>query len=503
MPRLHWAGVVTVAIVLTSVLAVSVPGLAAPLNPTTGRPSAVPTCVGSDWPTYLDNNARDAATAGTGPLTVNSAPNLVQLWNLTTGGPVYANPTIDHGVVYVGSWSGREYALNAKTGKVIWNVSLGTSTSNGLTKGVTSSATINDSVIYVGGGNSFFYALKASNGHTIWKVNTGNTSDGYYNWASPLLADGFVYIGIAGENLAVPGGLLQVSLSTHQKTAFFNTTNGSKGAGVWTSPSYNPASNLVFVTTADPAPPNSTWGESILALNATTLTRSGNWTIPPSEQSPDGDFGGTPLLFTTASHQSYVVASGKNGITYAWNQSNLDAGPIWSYRTAAPSLLTGSPNLGLVSYSGGKIFVGTATTNLSGTAFNGSVQALNATTGAVLWTHGFPGAVLDAPVFVNGLVLAGDTGSATAGSSFYVLNAANGHTLFQFHVKGTDKYWGTPAVSHGEIVVGSYRGIVYAFGLKSCSPLGPTLPLGPDPSSATVLSPSMRLVRSSSDDARA
>ena len=56
-------------------------------------------------------------------------------------------------------------------------------------------------VVYVGGGDSYWYALDAYTGAILWKVFTGDTSadKGFYNWSSPLIYNGFAYIGIASN----------------------------------------------------------------------------------------------------------------------------------------------------------------------------------------------------------------------------------------------------------------------------------------------------------------
>jgi outer membrane protein assembly factor BamB len=423
-------------------------------------------CAGSDWPTYLDGITRDSAAVGEHSLSAASAPSLVELWNFSTGAPVGASAAIVHGVVYIGSWNGDEYALNASSGGVLWNRSLGTDPNATLPLGVTSSATVSLGSVFVGGGSSYFYVLNASNGHVRWKVNIGNTSQGYYPWSSPLVYGGFVYYGISsGNDASVPGQLDQISLASHRLVHVLDTTsNGTDGATIWTSPAINTGSHTVFVTTGNPPPPNATLGESILAVNASTLAVTSAWTVPTSEQTVDGDFGTTPLLLTTSTRVPLVVASNKNGILYAWNQSNLSRGPVWNVTTALPSPAAGSPELGPVSYGGGRLYVGTSTANVSGTLSNGSVRAISPTNGRTLWADALTsGPVKGAPTYANGVV------TFAAGTQFEVVNASNGHKLYSFAVPTKPKFWGYPSVSRGEIIVGNSLGEVYAFGLTSCA----------------------------------
>ncbi len=430
------------------------------------EPTALPICKGVDWPTYLGENTRDAASSGERSISQTTAPNLIKLWNYTAGNSVVASPAIVAGQVYVGSWDGFEYALNASTGHVKWKDNLGIDPHGPSTLGITSSATVASGVVYVGGGNSFLYAINASTGHILWKVLTGNNSRGYYNWGSPLVANGFVYIGLSSDvSTNVTGGLLQISLTTHARVHFFNTTaNGTLGGSIWTTPAYNEVTNEVFVTTGSPGVNGSIYAESVLAFNATSLNLLQHWTIPIAERTQDGDFGATPLLFTTSTGKPLVVASDKNGILYAWNQSNLAAGPVWQQVTALPSPVMVSPNLGPVSWGAGMIYVGTSGTNLSGKIHNGSVQAFIAGSGNPVWQLPLSGPVLSAPAYANGVLAFG------AGNIIYVVNATNGKVLFQYTGGAHVQSWGAASVAHGEIVIGGRNDKIFAFGLKSCLP---------------------------------
>ncbi|TMB42999.1 MAG: hypothetical protein E6J55_14005, partial [Deltaproteobacteria bacterium] len=72
-----------------------------------------------DWPMY----GRDLKHSFTNPGSLINAGNvglLTPAWDFTTGDVVSASPAVVHGVVYVGSWDGFFYALDAATGAVRW-----------------------------------------------------------------------------------------------------------------------------------------------------------------------------------------------------------------------------------------------------------------------------------------------------------------------------------------------------------------------------------------------
>ena len=105
-----------------------------------------------------------------------------EIWNYTTGGFIGSSPAIANGIVYVGSGDGKIYALNATTGEEIWNYTTGSY--------VYSSPAIANGIVYVGSYDNKLYALNASTGEEIWNYTTGN-----YVHSSPAVANGIVYVG--------------------------------------------------------------------------------------------------------------------------------------------------------------------------------------------------------------------------------------------------------------------------------------------------------------------
>jgi outer membrane protein assembly factor BamB len=407
---------------------------------------------GADWTTYLDNVERTGSTAEPDDLNVANAPNLTEVWNFSASLGFYAEPAIVGGIAYVGGWSGYEYALNLANGSMIWETYLGQDPTCGNDRGISSSATVLDGTVYVGGGNGSWYALNATNGAVDWSVFIGNTSAGYYNWASPLIYDGYAFVGVASKciNPFIPGALVQVNITNHSVARVFNTTNGTLGSSIWSSPAVDPATNTVYVTTGSPIYDIPTqYSEAILALNATTLAVQSYWAVPPRQIVADGDFGATPTLYPASTDLPYISAINKNGVLYTWNRSNLSAGPVWHHSL-------GIGGIAPAAIGDDRIYAGASTVTIHGTTYNGSLAALALRTGRILWQIPEPQRLFGAPVAHGKLVFVGD------GPTFSALNGANGATLYHFNITG-GSFWGAASISRGIVVVGATNGYLYAF----------------------------------------
>ena len=95
-----------------------------------------------------------------------------------------SSPAVANGVVYVGSFDDKVYALNATTGATLWTATTGSL--------VPSSPAVANGVVYVGSYDHKVYALDATTGATLWTASTGSSV-----YSSPAVANGVVYVGSA------------------------------------------------------------------------------------------------------------------------------------------------------------------------------------------------------------------------------------------------------------------------------------------------------------------
>src|SRR5947209_17335964 len=107
-------------IALLAILLFALLSLVQALRLTGGATSAVAASGVGDWPTYLHDNARSGNNADETTLSTANASQLTNLWTFQTGNYVASSATVVNNVVYVGSWDGFEYALDAVTGALKW-----------------------------------------------------------------------------------------------------------------------------------------------------------------------------------------------------------------------------------------------------------------------------------------------------------------------------------------------------------------------------------------------
>ena len=199
--------------------------------------------------------------------------------------------------VYVGSWDGFEYAFDQATGEQKWRTDLGKYVHPDCGQvGVTSSPAVIDTNLYLGGGFDRWYALNTA-GAIQWSIFTGDPNQGFYNWSTPVVYNGYAYVGIASlcDTPLVQGRLLRVNLATHQVVNTWKVVpDGQVGGTIWTKPAVDAARNTIYLTTGnrayDSTGNNQQYAEALVALDATTLAIKGSWSLPLADPTPDADW---------------------------------------------------------------------------------------------------------------------------------------------------------------------------------------------------------------------
>jgi outer membrane protein assembly factor BamB len=419
----------------------------------TGAPVSAGTAdvTGVDFPAYMHDAAHSSFSSTATTITPTSALSLRYVFQESKikhqPRPEFiSTPLVLQHVMYIGSNSGEFYAINLSTGAVIWKKFIGFEAKVLCrTQGIFATAasgtdpTSGALTVYAASGDGNVYALRASDGNIFWKspvnVPDPGTND-HFNFSSPEIANGKLYIGISSEcdnprsPLSIRGGVAALDQATGNRVAtYFSVPTGQFGGSVWTSPAIA-ADGSVIVTTGN-GRNGSTVGDtqSIVRLDPTTLARLDGYQV--TTETTDSDFGGSPTIFTATIRgirTPMVGACNKNGYYYAWKSNALSAGPVWKLKIAQHNNTTGDCDAGAI-WDGANLYVGGPRTTIGGISYRGSMRKLDPATGATVWATGLPEAIMTSPTL--------DGAGAIAAASFDTSSSTNTGFLID---RGTGAY---------------------------------------------------------------
>jgi outer membrane protein assembly factor BamB len=448
----------------------------------------------SDWSTFLYGPSHSSYNASATAITPSNISGLQEIWRWATPASpndgtneLWSSPTVVNGVVYIGAEDGYFYAISEATQTVLWSDFLGLDEPKGNDpcgpkgQGVVSTATVaddpvtGDPTVFVNAPNGYLYALNAANGDTVWQglVDTPSTTENnYYSWGSPLVTNDTVYIGISSDcdSPLIPGGVVAFNQSTGAQVAkWIDVPKGAKydGASVWSSPALAANGDIVVTTgngykhSGEPL-----YNMSVVELNPDNLAVESYWQIPNPQQINDGDFGGSPTMWTATidgTSTPMVGACNKNGTFYALEQNDLAAGPVWQDTMTVPYPGGAEECDSAADYDGGQLIVGGgAPTTIGGQTYMGSVQSFNPATGAVNWQTGLDGTIVGTPTEDGGGVVAAQTfQSNNKELGVYLLNASTG-AIIGF-IKTNTPLFGQAVFDQNDLIVGAGA----AFGLQA------------------------------------
>lgn len=422
---------------------------------------------------YRNDLGRSGYYPSESGLTTANAATLKLHWTDAGGAGGFAQPIVANNTVYWSDWNGAIHSTTL-SGTDNWTTNIGTDAppasqncvpvSAGPTGAPVVATVGSGSVLYVPGGNGVFYALNAQTGAQLWSTSLGPLPNNFL-WDSPILYEGSVYEGVAsyGDCPLVQGKIVQMNAATGAVEHIFDTVpNTCTGGGIWGSPTIDTTDGTIYVTTGTPGcgGPGSL-APSIVKLNASNLSMISNWSVPTSAQAAgDADFGATPTLFTGTVNgkvTNLVGAVDKNAIFYAFDRSNLAAGPVWQSTLATAST---NPSVGSIisaSWDGTTLYVAGGTATINGTSCKGNIDALNPSTGAFIWRSCQTSSMFGGLTVVPGVIVEG-----TLGGSVLFVNAVNGTTLFSY--KAASVIQGECTVSNGVVYIPVANGTLVALG---------------------------------------
>ncbi|MGZ4430462.1 MAG: outer membrane protein assembly factor BamB family protein [Gaiellales bacterium] len=422
----------------------SQPGVSEP--PDTGPEAS------SDWPAYLGGPLHHSASTSTA-ITPDNAASLEQVWKWDDKGALVASPTVFQGRVYIGDDAGFFTAIDLNTGLPLWRKQVGgvqPKRSCPSPRGIASTATVmpdpsdDKLTVYVAAADGFLYALDAESGDVVWKSEVAKPSatvNDYYNWSSPTVSHGKIYVGLASQcdNPLVRGGIKAYDQDTGKLLAtYWAVPPGVTGGTIWSSEAVM-ANGDVIATTGNAASkaPESEWGDSfaIERLDGTTLKVLQKWTVPRAMLVFDSDFGASAGIWTAVVkgvRTPMVGACNKNGRFYALASRAITNGPVWTSQVDTPPPPGGYRScLAAPAWDGSRLFVAGNDTIIGGKVYQGSIRQLDPATGRPVWQLGLDGSVFGSPSINGSGVLAVPAWQANpaANQGVYLVEAENGKLL--------------------------------------------------------------------------
>jgi quinohemoprotein ethanol dehydrogenase len=308
-------------------------------------------------------SGRDFGKTHYSPLELINQQNVGKLgfaWQYETGTArgMQATPVVIDGVMYTTGVAGRTYALDAASGKLLWQFE--PTVDYRAARGsccdiVNRGLAVWQGKVYVAALDGVLYALNAADGKVLWQAKTiEDTQRAYSSTGAPQVAGKVVIIGNAGSEFDSRGYVTAYDLETGKQAWRFYTVPGDPskpfenkalemaaktwqgtdywkyggGGNPWDSINYDPELDLVYFGTGNGAPWNYTarskhggdnlFVASIVALHADTGEYAWHYQTTPGER---WDYDATPhivlasLKLAGADRQVLMQAS-KNGFFY-------------------------------------------------------------------------------------------------------------------------------------------------------------------------------------------
>jgi len=424
--------------------------------------------VAQDWPMYLKDLTHSSFNNSETLLNIRTIATLRPAWTTPLGGFLSAGVTLSDGSLYIGNWSGNFSRVDAQSGKILWTKFVGKAPDpedSGCMRGigVAGQPAVLGNTVYVGGGDSAVYALDKSDGNQLWRVPLADPSTGSYLWASMVPYNNALFAGVAslGDCPIVRGALARIDLANpRQPLLRYLSSEDLMGAGVWSTPAVDAATNTVFAATGNgdvQDVPTGNYNGALLRFDADTLAIKSYFLLPKDEGETDLDWGSSPTLFTApGGGAALMAAAGKDGVLYAVKQSDLSL--VWKTQIAVGCVSPeeGCGSLSTPAFDGATLFVGAGVRDPNLFA-SGSVYAINPANGSVIWEHDTEGTVIAPVTVANGLVFV----SATKGLEIY--DAVTGQMVWSDNNRGL--LYSQAVIANGTVYTTYFKGDLMAWNL--------------------------------------
>jgi polyvinyl alcohol dehydrogenase (cytochrome) len=460
--------------------------------------AAAPAADRNTCPTHPPIDAANAAWTGWGRDLANTryqpapglkpadAPRLKLKWAFAYPGGVNSQPVLVGGRVFVASFAGKVYSLDAKSGCVHWRRDETGAVRTALEIGPLGGKSGRLAAFY-GDSASVVHALDATSGAPIWQAKVEDHPRAVIT-GSPVLYKGRLYVPLSsleeGVSLdrkygcctfrgsvvaldAATGKVLWKTYAIAQAPAPTKVNAagaqmyGPAGAAIWSAPTIDPKRGVLYVATGDSYTdaPN-TGSDAVIAMDLASgkvrwtrqVTEHDNYLVGcygqkgqppncPDTVGPDHDFGASVILRTLKNGHDVLLAGQKSGMTYALDPDH-EGKVIWSTRVGGGGAL-GGVEWGMAA-GPDVLYAGVADTVTAPGKGQPGLVAVSIADGKLLWRTPAPGPC-SAKVVANlaGFCATGLSAAVSAAPGLVIAGSMDGR-LRAYDAKDGKVLWDFP-----------------------------------------------------------
>ncbi|MBS0416652.1 MAG: PQQ-binding-like beta-propeller repeat protein [Proteobacteria bacterium] len=324
-------------------------GASASRSPVGADPTQLPVALGWGF-----DNAR-FTPADVAKLSRDEVPRLQLKWAFEYPGAIRARsqPSIAFGNIYTGSQDGTVYALDLHTGCVRWV--------SRTSAEVRTAMVISKSTLYFGDVIARVHAMDAKTGKELWNVKIDDHPNATIT-GSPTFHDGVLYVPVSSlevtsaadaqyECCKFRGAVVAINASTgtviwkahtitEEPAPVRTTSSGTRvfapsGAPVWNAPTVDARRGVLYVGSGENySSPANDRSDAVLAFNlkdghlvwSHQMLAGDAWNVAcmmkgnancPGENGPDVDVAAGTILTTLPNGKQVLLAGQKNGFVYA------------------------------------------------------------------------------------------------------------------------------------------------------------------------------------------
>jgi alcohol dehydrogenase (cytochrome c) len=262
-----------------------------------------------------------------------------------------ATPLVKDGIMYISTGNDDVFALNAKTGEILWEhwSGIGQTISTVCCGWLNRGLAMGEGMLFIGQLDANFVALDIKTGKEVWRTPVEDWHNGYGITNAPLYFDGIVYSGITGGEYGIRGRLTALDAKTGKilwraytlpaagepggDTWPAGTDHFSRGgASIWNTPALDPELGLVYFAVGNCGPDydgamregDNLFCASVLAVNAKTGAYA--WHFQEVHHDIwDYDAASPVVLFDTVINgqpRKGIAQAGRTGWVYILDRTN-------------------------------------------------------------------------------------------------------------------------------------------------------------------------------------